>query len=83
MNPVSFMPYFHTVPNSMPMKPADRKAELVRRGVTLADIARALEVSGPHVSQVLYGKRRSPRVEQAIAEAIGKPVSRVFEASAA
>lgn len=63
----------------MPMRPEDRRAELVRNGKTLADIARALGVTGPHVSQVVAGKRRSPRVERAVADAIGQPVDVVFE----
>ena len=62
----------------MPMTAADRKAEMVRRGVRQADIARALGVSPSHVAQVIAGVRRSPNVEPAVAEAIGLPVDDVF-----
>ena len=66
----------------MPMKPVEIKVELLRKGVTLQAIADDLKVSQPHVSQVVWGKRRSPRVEQAVADAIGRPVNKVFEAAA-
>lgn len=63
----------------MPMKPADRKAELVRRGKSISSVARELDVAASHVNQVVNDKRRSPRVEQAIAAAIEMPVDEVFE----
>jgi lambda repressor-like predicted transcriptional regulator len=62
----------------MPMTPNERKAELVRRGRTMADIARQLGVSLGHVAQVVRGLRRSPSVEQAVAEAIEHDVADVF-----
>jgi len=62
------------------MSARERKAALVLRGITGAHLARELEVSEQQVSQVLRGFRRSPRVEAAIAAAIGKPVGRVFPA---
>lgn len=43
-------------------------------------IAVDLDVTVSHVSQVMKGVKRSPRVEAAIAQAIGKPVARVFPA---
>lgn len=67
---------------AMPMKPADRKAELVRRGKSISSVARELDVAPSHVNQVVNDKRRSPRVEQAIADAIEMPVHEVFEAPA-
>jgi lambda repressor-like predicted transcriptional regulator len=66
----------------MPMSPNDRKAELVRKAQTMTDIARQLGVSVSHVAQVVAGKRRSPSVERAVSEAIGKPVERVFGSAA-
>lgn len=60
------------------MHPLDRRAELVRRGVTIASIARELEYTDGHVGLVLHGHRRHPRTEIAIAEKIGRPVSEVF-----
>jgi transcriptional regulator with XRE-family HTH domain len=67
----------------MAMTPLERKIELMRREVTMAAIARQLGVSKAHVSQVVAGLRRSPNVERAVAEAIGRPRARVFPASAA
>lgn len=65
----------------MPLSPLDRKIELLRKGVTMSEIARELDppVTPNHVSKVIAGERRSPRVELAIAEKIGKPVEAVFE----
>jgi len=62
----------------MTMTPEDRKAELVRRRVTAAAIARALGVARAHVSQVLAGTRRSPRVEAEVARILELPVEEVF-----
>lgn len=56
----------------------ERKAALVLEGVSISEIGRQLGVSQQHVSQVLSGRRRSPRVEDAIATAIGKPIEEVF-----
>lgn len=67
----------------MPLTARDRKAELVRRGITMASIARGLGVTLSHVQAVVSGKRRAPRVENAVAEAIGMPVEEVFEADCA
>lgn len=67
----------------MPMTPVEIKVELLRKGVTLAAIARDLDVTGAHVSQVVSGKRRSPSVEQAVAKAIDRPVTKVFPSIAA
>lgn len=62
----------------MPMTPIERKVELLRAQVKMTDIARQLGVTIGHVSQVIAGNRRSPSVESAVADAIGKPVHRVF-----
>lgn len=60
------------------MLPAERKAELVRAGHTMAEIAQHLGVSISHVSQVVRGIRRSRTTEKAIADAIGREVADVF-----
>jgi hypothetical protein len=67
----------------MPLSPLDRKVELLRAGVTMSEIARELDppVSPNHVSKVIAGERRSPRIERAIAEKIGIPVEQVFAAA--
>jgi predicted transcriptional regulator len=53
----------------MAMTGRKRKGILAERGVTVRQIAISLGVTGPHVSMVLHGRRRSVRVEQAIAKA--------------
>jgi transcriptional regulator with XRE-family HTH domain len=63
----------------MTMSPIDRKVALIRKGIAMTEIARALEVSHTQVSRVVAGERRSPRVEQAIADALGLPVREVFD----
>lgn len=62
----------------MPMTRWDRKAEIARRNVRQADIARRLDVSDTAVSDVVSGRSRSARIEQAVADAIGMPVEEVF-----
>jgi hypothetical protein len=62
----------------MPLTIPQRKAALVLREITIADIARDLGVTYQHVWLVVVGRRRSARVEQAIAERIEEPVERVF-----
>lgn len=62
----------------MPMTGLDRKAELIRNSKRQSDIARALGVSSTAVSDVVSGRSRSARIEQAVAEAIGRPVEDVF-----
>lgn len=62
----------------MALSPRERKAELVLKGIKQADIARRLGVAPTHVSDVVYGRRRSVRVEKAIAEALGRPAPEVF-----
>lgn len=62
----------------MPMTPEERKAELVRRKTTAAAVARSLGVARAHVSQVLAGTRRSPRVESEVARIFEMAVEDVF-----
>lgn len=62
----------------MTMTSQDRKAELVRRGVRQAEIARRLGLSKPFVSDVIAGFRRSARVETAVAEALDMDPADVF-----
>ena len=63
----------------MPMSGTERKAALVNAEVTMSAIAKELGVTPSHISQVVLGKKRSPRVERRIAKAIGKPIGDVFE----
>lgn len=64
--------------NYVSMKASDIRAELVRRNITVTSIAKKTGVSTPAVSQVIYSVRGTHRIRQAIAEAIGRPVSEVF-----
>lgn len=64
----------------MPLDPLQRKAALILHGVRQADIARSLGVTATHVSDVVHGRRRSPRVERAIAEALGRSPEDLFPA---
>lgn len=68
----------------MALTPLERKIRLLRNGVTFAQIARELDppVTTATVSMVNAGKRVSPRVERAIAEAIGLSVDRAFGTAA-
>lgn len=60
------------------MSPREIRAELVLRGIKQREIADALGVSETVVSLVIDRKRRSQRVQRAIARAIGRPVHEVF-----
>ena len=61
------------------MIPRKRRALLVEQGVTLQQIADELGVSNQHVGEVVRGRRRSLRVEQAIARAAKRSWGAMFE----
>ena len=54
------------------------KSQLKQAGVRQVDIARRLKITPVSVHDVITGKRRTGRIRAAIAEAIGKPVDKVF-----
>ena len=54
------------------------RAALLEKGITLRSIAKKLNVSPAHVSQVVHGKYASKRLRKAIAEAIGVPVTSIW-----
>jgi transcriptional regulator with XRE-family HTH domain len=62
----------------MPMTAKQRKIALIEAEVTMAEIAREMGVSGAHISQIIAGTRRSPRIEAKVAEVIGVPAEEVF-----
>lgn len=65
------------MPNMANMK--DRiQDELKAKGVTQVSIAKMLGVKPSSVHNVITRKRATPRIRQAIALAIGKPVSEIF-----
>jgi lambda repressor-like predicted transcriptional regulator len=60
------------------MKANDIRAELVRNNITIKSIAQGLGIAHPGVSQVISGLRKTKRIRQAIADAIGKPVTELW-----
>lgn len=60
------------------MTALERKIALLKKGITMQSIADRLDVTISQVSAVTLGKTRSPRVEAAIAAAIGKSVATTF-----
>jgi predicted transcriptional regulator len=60
------------------MEPNERRAELIRRGIQIKDIASDLGIAAASVSQVIANTKRTYYVRAAIAKAIGKPVEEVF-----
>lgn len=54
------------------------RAEMVRAGVSNAEIARQEKVSTEYVYYVLAGKRQGYRIRFAIAKSVGKPVEALW-----
>ena len=60
----------------------DRIIRLLRKkGYTQIRIARELGVSHPAVHYIIYGKSKSRRIQERIAEIIGRPMEQVFKAA--
>jgi transcriptional regulator with XRE-family HTH domain len=60
------------------MDPTEIKIELIRNNISQADIARGKGVTPTTVHRVIRGQSVSDPVQQAIAKAINKPVTKVF-----
>ena len=60
------------------MHPEEIKAALRIKGVTLTALAQEMELSRSMVTQVIYGYARSNRVEERIAQILGKSVSTLW-----
>ena len=60
------------------MHPADIKAALQKRGSSQAKIADAANVSRSHVTYVIQGRSKSRRIAEAISQATGIPVNRLW-----
>jgi len=58
--------------------PREIRAALVLADIKQANIARMLGVTRAAVSNTIAGRRRKPRIRQAIALAISKPVDAVW-----
>ena len=63
------------------MTPNDIRAELIRRGIRVKDIAADLQVDRSTVSNIISGKRRSRRIAEHIAARLALPYGRVFPVS--
>ena len=62
------------------MHPEEIKAALRIKGVTLTALASELSLSRSMVTQVIYGYARSKRVQERIAQVLGKSVSAIWVA---
>jgi len=60
------------------MKANEIRAELIRRDIKVAHIAKDLGIARPSVSQVIHGKTATKRIQEHIAGLIGQPVAAVF-----
>ena len=62
------------------MKSVDIKIELLRLKITEKEIAESVDppVTQPAISQIISGKRNTPRLQEAVAAAIGKTADEVF-----
>ena len=60
------------------MNPTEIKIELLRSGVSQAEIAKKTNVTRSMVNMVVNGKARSKKIEDIIAYEIGQPVEKVF-----
>ena len=65
------------------MKPNEIRAELLLRGVRPSEIARKLKVGRAAISNVITGCGKSRRIQEAIAEMIGKTVEEIWPEKAA
>jgi len=62
------------------MHPEEIKAALRINGVTLTALAHELGLSRSMVTQVIHGYARSRRVEERIAQLLGKPINAIWTA---
>lgn len=60
----------------------ERKVELLRKEVTVKDLAERAQCSGAMIRAVIKDVEKSHRIRKVIARAIGKPVHRVFDTRA-
>lgn len=60
------------------MKPNEIRAGLMLAEKRINAIAKTLQISASAIHHVINGQRNNPRIRQAIAEAIGKPVAKIW-----
>lgn len=46
----------------------DVRVELVKRGWTMSDLAKAMGYSAPYISDIVHGKKDGPKAKQRITE---------------
>jgi transcriptional regulator with XRE-family HTH domain len=66
----------------MAMTVNQRKAALIEKGVSQAEIARELNVSPTYICNVIKGKGPAQKARELIAAKIGRAVDEVFGAAA-
>ena len=54
------------------------RIRMMRLGISASEIAAKLNVTEPFVHQVITGIRTTERIREAIAEAVGKPVEKLW-----
>lgn len=60
------------------LRPIDIKIRLLRKGISVREIARRVGVTNPAISYTIHRKVKSRRLRQAIAQAIGLPYEKVW-----
>jgi len=60
------------------LKPKVIRGHIYTAGLTPEALAKKLGVSESAISQTIHGLLKSPRIRQAIADAIGKPVEEIW-----
>ena len=60
------------------MTPLEIKIEMLKKGITAADVGRKIGVSRVAVCRVRMGDLTSSRIQRAIAQVIEMPVNKVF-----
>lgn len=60
------------------MKINEIRAEIIRNNSSTTNIAKKLGIKPQSVSQVISGRRKTKRVQQAIADAINMPASKIW-----
>jgi transcriptional regulator with XRE-family HTH domain len=56
----------------------NRKALIKQKGLSLTALARRFRITLGHLSRVVSGERRSPRLARRLARALGAPVEELF-----
>ncbi len=55
------------------------KARLIRKGIKIKDIAKEAQVSASFVSMVIYGKKKSKKVQEIISRKLNEPYNSLWQ----